>query len=149
MDFKRKFKCTWRIEKQDFTLCWEKINEFFPKSKEICEGSSVGFGASISLALRKLQNLLVLSYEWVTFWSGMNVSVKTWSELWGLQLVGKLIVYWWDGRKFSPKECNETVFSLPRFYPLLLPKLYFRPREGVNSVVHNEHKLCLDEKYVL
>lgn len=36
-------------------LAWrkKKIKEFIPKSKEICEGSSVGFGASVSLVLRK------------------------------------------------------------------------------------------------
>lgn len=63
----------------------------------------------------KLQNLCVFKLWVVAFWSGMDIYVRTWSELCGLQLVGKFSVYCWDGRKFNPKECNETVFSLQEF----------------------------------
>lgn len=34
-------------------LAWGKRKEFIAKSKEVCEGSCVGFGPSVSLVLRK------------------------------------------------------------------------------------------------
>lgn len=88
-------------------LAWGKRKELVTKSKEFCEGISVCFGPIVSLVLRKAAKSV--------FWSEMNVYVRTWSELCGWQLVGKFSVYWWGGRKFSPQECNETVFSLWEF----------------------------------
>lgn len=107
MNFKRKFKCTSRIEKQDLALHGEKEKSSFQSPRNFVRGVLLVLVQVLVWYWGKLQKSV--------FWSEMNVYVRTWSELCGWQLVGKFSVYWWGGRKFNPKECNETVFSLQEF----------------------------------